>query len=222
MSRASASTVSAFGLPELPPTASNQWGARRIVVPGSSPLRAGTVSVAMADQTKRSFVVKTSAFVKESFMRDCAVVAFAIVLPMAFAQEPNVKDEIKKLEGNWVQTSVNGRETANEKDAKNAPKVTILIEGEKWIEKSAAAPRESPSTFKIDPAKKPKHIDKTVTISDKPVTFPGIYELEGDTLKVCMPFSVGGDFSKIDKRPTEFKVSVPDGFMLMTYKRVKE
>ena len=155
-------------------------------------------------------------------MRFCVMFALAIGLPMVVAQEPNVKDELKKLEGHWVQISVNGIKTADEKDAKNPPKVTIRIDGEKWIEKSAAAPANRLPLSKIDPAKEPKHIDKTVTIGGKPVTFPGIYEQEGDTLKVCMPFPVGGDFSKIDKRPTEFKVAISDGFVLIVYKRVKE
>ncbi len=54
-------------------------------------------------------------------------------------------------------------------------------------------------TFKLDPAKKPKAID--VTFSEgmqKGQTMSGIYELDGDTLKIC--FSPPGA-----DRPTEFK-----------------
>jgi uncharacterized protein (TIGR03067 family) len=152
------------------------------------------------------------------------LVALVFGLPLAFAQEPSAKEELKKLEGNWIQVAVlvDGKDSTEKTNAKDPSKQSIRIEGEKWIEKVAAAPRASVATFKIDPAKKPMHLDKTLSISGKSVTFPGIYTLEGDTLKVCAPFPFGGDFSKVDKRPTEFRGSVADGFVLIVYKRVKE
>ena len=50
-------------------------------------------------------------------------------------------------------------------------------------------------TFKLDPSKKPKAID----ITEMGETVPGIYSIEGDTLKIYFCNSRGGE------RPTELK-----------------
>jgi len=70
-------------------------------------------------------------------------------------------------------------------------------------------------TFKIDPSKKPKHINMTVKKGDKFVdkTSLGIYELTGDTLKVC--YSVAPN-----PRPTDFTSGPKSGRALVVYKRV--
>lgn len=65
--------------------------------------------------------------------------------------------------------------------------------------------------FKMDPAAKPKSID----LSMMGKTANGIYELDGDTLKLCIAEPPGS------ARPTEMK---PDGkgIAVVTLKRVKE
>lgn len=62
--------------------------------------------------------------------------------------------------------------------------------------------------FKIDPAQKPMHIDMDAG-KEKHV---GIYELKGDTLRLC--FAITGT-----TRPSEFKAA--DGIILVTLKRAK-
>jgi len=68
-------------------------------------------------------------------------------------------------------------------------------------------------TYTLDPASKPKGM--TVTGTDGPNkgrTFPCIYELRGDTLRICY------DLSGM-KRPSEFKSSAGTKLYLVTYAR---
>jgi len=55
-----------------------------------------------------------------------------------------------------------------------------------------------PCDFKIDPGKEPKQIDMTLHLKKGDRTVLGIYEIKGDTLKVCYFGSNTG------KRPAEF------------------
>src|SRR5258708_35962609 len=58
-----------------------------------------------------------------------------------------------------------------------------------------------PCDFKIDPGKEPKQIDITLHLTKGDRTVLGIYEIKGDTLKVCY-FA-----SKTGKRPVEFSTN---------------
>jgi uncharacterized protein (TIGR03067 family) len=130
------------------------------------------------------------------------------------AQDDAVNEEMRKLQGKWARISVEAdAKILTDKEA--SPKVTITISGEKWIDKSAAGVHEA--IFKINPAQNPKHID--ITMFGK--ALPGIYLVEGDTLKTAVPFPFGGDFTNISKRPAGFRTKQGDGFIVTFYKRVK-
>lgn len=72
-------------------------------------------------------------------------------------------------------------------------------------------------TFKLDPSKKPKTIDFTFAEPEeaKGKVMMGIYELEGDTFKVC--FAPPGA-----PRPTEFAGKAGTGTTFATWKREKK
>jgi hypothetical protein len=77
---------------------------------------------------------------------------------------------------------------------------------------------ESPDsgTVKVDTTKKPMTMD--VTGADGPnkgKTYPAIYELKDDTLKIC--YDLSGK-----SRPTEFKTEKQTKLYLVTYKREKK
>ena len=60
-------------------------------------------------------------------------------------------------------------------------------------------PKITRGVFQLDPTKVPKQIDVTVTTGDGTTfTSQSIYELEGDTYKVCASFKSG-------ERPTELR-----------------
>lgn len=76
---------------------------------------------------------------------------------------------------------------------------------------------ESPDrgTVAVDASKSPKTMDVTGTDGpNKGKTFPAIYELDGDTLRIC--YDLSGK-----ERPKEFKTAPQTRLYLVTYKRDK-
>lgn len=116
------------------------------------------------------------------------------LLMAADAKDDAVKKDTEAMQGKWQLVSLerDGKSVDVPKDAVRVvkddtytitPRPGVTIEG----------------TYKIDPTAKPKTIDITPTTSDnKGKTALGIYEIDGDMLKICWAPS-GKD------RPTEFK-----------------
>jgi len=129
----------------------------------------------------------------------------------AAAQNDSAKEDAAKLQGAWVRiyVDVDGKKTDDGKK-KAGEAVTLVVKGDKFGD----------DTFKLDPTKKPKQIDLTI-VNDKgkSMTWPGIYELKGDELKVCFPFPFEGKFDKIAIRPTAFGSKRGGNDVLEVYKR---
>jgi uncharacterized protein (TIGR03067 family) len=136
--------------------------------------------------------------------------------------------EKEKLQGTWVMASgeVEG-EKLSEEQVKKIPKVILVFAGEGVSLKKYARGEDAPpqvlfrGTFKLDSSQKPKTIDITITVDinenlNKGKTVPGIYELEGDTLKWCAP----EPGSKGD-RPKELATKPGTRHMLSVLKREK-
>ena len=110
------------------------------------------------------------------------------------AQDPTAK-EMARLEGEWSMVSgeASGQSMPAEmvKTGKRVAKdgeTTVTLGGRVYFK----------AKFKIDPSKKPKSIDYTMTEGPtKGKTHLGIYELDGDTVKFC--FAAPGK-----ERPTDF------------------
>jgi uncharacterized protein (TIGR03067 family) len=136
-------------------------------------------------------------------------VAFA-----ADAKDEAVKKDRKRFEGTWqvVSLTVDGNKAA-EGDAK---KISVVNEADgKWaieVDGKVAAR----GTSKIDPTKKPRAVDLTVTEGDsKGKTALGIYQFEADTRTVC--YAQPGK-----ERPAEFSSTVVSGHILVVLKRLKK
>src|SRR5438128_11378552 len=109
------------------------------------------------------------------------LVAMCTSLFLCTDVQEETKQELAKLQGSWVLASVEtkGKELPKEKIRPN----TLVIQGDKFIRSSDGKPLPG-ATFTIDPTKKPKWIDQVFKNKEgKPVTRPGLYELDGDTLK---------------------------------------
>jgi uncharacterized protein (TIGR03067 family) len=84
--------------------------------------------------------------------------------------------------------------------------LVVLPEGKKFKEFS----------FKLDPAKRPKAIDLAVSDEqDKGKIGHGIYDLDGDRLKICFPQDANAE----NERPTAFKSEAGSRLVLVTLKR---
>ena len=124
-----------------------------------------------------------------------------------------VKKELKRFEGNWVMVSAERNGVEAPKDFVN--KVRMTIKGDKFTFKEGESTIEG--TIVLDPSKKPRAYDASATQNGKKMSTVGIYEFDGDTLKVCYT-PEGGE------RPKEFatKGGTDDHqIILAVYKRQK-
>jgi uncharacterized protein (TIGR03067 family) len=138
--------------------------------------------------------------------------ACAALFPAAAGGGDAARKELERFQGTWTFISA-------ESDGKPLPKAkepqTVTFEGDKFAVKVGDKVVQA-GTQKLDPTRKPKTVDATVTEGeDKGTTMLGIYELEGDTLKVCFD-------PKGKKRPTELKTAPDSGHFMGVLKRAEK
>lgn len=118
------------------------------------------------------------------------------------------------LEGTWELTGlVDGGKTAPPEVLRGAKamftKDTFTLISPDGVEKTLY-------NIKTDAAKSPKTIDITATEGTfKGEAVPAIYEIVGDTLRLCQPHRPG------TPRPTRFAAPADSGLILMTFKKAK-
>jgi len=139
-------------------------------------------------------------------------------LPVAAgdAKEDAVKKDLAALKGTW--TAVSAERDGKKLTDEQLKGVTLVYDGAGRASVKKADQLLFDGTIKIDPAKKPKTLDATQTSEgeNKGKTFLGIYEIEGDTLRICSAEPAGKD------RPAEFSSKPGSGFFLRVYKREKK
>ena len=145
-------------------------------------------------------------------MRCFQLLALAVVLA---AVQAACGDDLKDgdaLQGTW-------RASAAELGGKPFPEevrksITLTLKDGKYAVTVGKNPDRG--TVKLDPAAKPKAMDVTGTEGpNKGKTFPAIYQLDGDALKICYDLSGKA-------RPTEFKTAEGTRLFLVTYEREKK
>jgi len=129
---------------------------------------------------------------------------------MNLEESANNKD-MEGLQGTWslVSAMEDGKSLAEDK----VKQTTIVIKDDTFRFPQLAEDATSKAgTFKLDATKKPKQMD---TVSTEKEVMLGIYELEGDSYKVC--------FAPVGKpRPSEFTSKSGSGNILQVWKREKE
>jgi uncharacterized protein (TIGR03067 family) len=136
-------------------------------------------------------------------LRLCVV--FAVMLSFGVAGRC---DDADALQGKWLPSE--GERAGKPFPAQN---ITLEIKDGKYTVMAGGV--SDKGTIKINASAKPKEMDITGTDGpNKGKTFKVIYELDGDTLKICYDLSGNG-------RPTEFKTKEGSKDLLVIYKREK-
>jgi uncharacterized protein (TIGR03067 family) len=137
----------------------------------------------------------------------------SVVASVAAPRAKDEKDDLKKLEGNWVATGWTQGGQALPGEVLESIKWSV--KGDKYTFEMGDSTEEG--SVKIDHAKKPATIDLAITSgADKGKDQVGIYKIDGDTVTFCFARPGAKD------RPTEFSSTEDNGHILLTVKRFKK
>lgn len=142
-----------------------------------------------------------------------AVLFVGLAVVASARAEDAAKKDFAKLQGTWVVT-------AAEQDGKALDRLQggkLVIKDQNFHIKTASG-TEMKGDLQLDPAKKPTHMDwmhQEGLLREK--TWQGIYELDGDDLKLCYAEADSGK-----DRPGEFKTEADSKRLLVVLKREKK
>jgi uncharacterized protein (TIGR03067 family) len=141
------------------------------------------------------------------------IVAFVLAFPFScgLRAAEDAGKELDHLQGNW--SLVSAEEAGKNQTEAKGRNVSVVVKGDVWSIKYEGQPKSLDMKLELDPSSKPKAVDFVSTLRDN-VKAHGIYELDGDTLKVC--WAKAGH-----ARPSEFKTNAGDKRIFLTLKRVK-
>jgi uncharacterized protein (TIGR03067 family) len=136
-----------------------------------------------------------------------AILVLSVLSPARSAED---KDG-DAMQGTWLPVSA---ELAGEKFPDEVRQtIKLAVEGDKYT--VTVGKDVDRGTVKWDASARPKALDITGTDGpNKGKTILAIYELDGDTLRVC--YDLSGK-----SRPTEFETKADTQLFLVTYKREK-
>ncbi|MFO0798107.1 MAG: TIGR03067 domain-containing protein [Gemmataceae bacterium] len=135
----------------------------------------------------------------------------AALAALAVAAAPADADRAA-LQGTWVldAATLEGRDHADDFRG-----MKLVLAGDRYT--IDFGPNTDKGNYTLDPTKTPKRIDvRSAEGPFKGKTLPGIYELKGDTLRLCLDAD-----GKADKRPAAFEAPGTTRNMLLTYRREK-
>jgi RNA polymerase sigma factor (sigma-70 family) len=127
------------------------------------------------------------------------------------------REDRGKILGSWHVSGIH----ANGKDVRNEAGEPRLLGQARWTFTADKLTIEPPGktlafTYRLDPAARPKTMDLTVTAGpddQKGKTRLCVYDIEGDALRLCLPFETAA------KRPTELSAKEGNKAMLIELRR---
>ena len=137
--------------------------------------------------------------------------ALIVISTLAFSPAAKAND-LKDMEGTWkVESAEAGGQKVESEDLKA---IVVKITGDRYEVKTKD--KLDAGTLKLDETQKPKAMDATDTEGlDAGKVVKAIYELSGDTLRVC--YAMEGT-----ERPTEMATKEGSPLLMLTYKREKK
>jgi RNA polymerase sigma factor (sigma-70 family) len=122
-----------------------------------------------------------------------------------------VVDDLGKLKGTWPAASIEGAVGKSEGKGSEADNFKLRVDGEKFKFEGIFGMGRDPAegTLKLDESKTPKTFEMTTSVGK----MLGIYELDGETLKICITKLGANEY------PTEFKGS--ENSFVFVFKREK-
>jgi uncharacterized protein (TIGR03067 family) len=135
----------------------------------------------------------------------CLLALTAAHADPASAKKPDKED----IQGAWTAVSINSSGEEVPKEQLDKMQLVLRFTDAKYTMENAAAEVKKQGGVKLDDGKTPKEID--LTPADGPGV-SGIYELDGDTLKICTKSG-----SHMAERPTEIKPGM--GIDIVTFRR---
>ena len=139
---------------------------------------------------------------------------FTLALVLSVMQTANGDDpnDCDAVQGTWLASAAELGGKPFPEEVRKSIKLT-LKDGKYTV---TVGKNPDQGTVKLDSSAKPKALDISGTEGpNKGKTFLAIYELDGDTLKICYDLSGKA-------RPTEFKTAEGTQQFLVTYKREKQ
>jgi uncharacterized protein (TIGR03067 family) len=149
-----------------------------------------------------------------SRLASLAGLALALAALTLSARAGDGKKDRERLQGTWKLVKLFAKGEAV--PAKLLEGTTLVIKGETMITVVVKNGKEKKlkGTYKLDPSRKPREIDIVADEGpNKGTKELGIYELDGDTLRVAL---------NRDKRPTDFTTGEKSMTGVYTFQRIKK
>jgi uncharacterized protein (TIGR03067 family) len=141
-----------------------------------------------------------------------ACVVLALLSPLSLSQVEKTSD-LEKIQGLWKATAAESEGKAL--DADDVKDMYIAFAGNRMIPFGEGDIPDAVYAIKLNDKTEPKEIELSYKVlGKKTMTAGGIYEIDGDTLKLCWDQDGG-------KRPTSFVTAKPGKAFSVVLKREK-